>query len=54
MSEFDKIDACVNCKIKDFCAQFPDDQYSCEDVMTKAGILKSETLEENYNDNNYI
>lgn len=50
MSEFDKIDVCVNCKIKDFCAQFPEDQYSCEDVMTKAGILKSEQPKEDANE----
>lgn len=42
MSEFDKIDVCVNCKIKDFCIQYPDDEFSCEDVMILAGILESE------------
>lgn len=41
-SEFDKIDVCVNCKIRDFCAQYPDDQYTCEDVMTLAGVLQPE------------
>lgn len=39
MSEFDKIDVCVNCKIKDFCSQYPDNQYTCEDIMEMAGVL---------------
>lgn len=46
MSEFDKVDACVNCKIRNFCAQYPDDQYTCEDVMVMAGVLKPETPKE--------
>lgn len=41
MSEFDKVDACVNCKIRDFCAQYPEDQYTCEDVMVMAGGSKA-------------
>ena len=46
MSEFDKVDVCVNCKIRDFCAQYPDDQYTCEDVMVMAGVLKTEPPKE--------
>lgn len=46
MSEFDKVDVCVNCKIRDFCAQYPDDQYTCEDVMVMAGLLKPEPPKE--------
>ena len=46
MSEFDKVDVCVNCKIRDFCAQYPDDQYTCEDVMVMAGVLKPEPPKE--------
>ena len=37
-SEFDKIDVCVNCKIREFCIEQPDDM-SCEEVMRLAGIL---------------
>lgn len=40
-SEFDKIDVCVNCKIREFCKEQPDDM-SCEDVMRLAGILPKE------------
>ena len=50
MSEFDKVDACVNCKIRDFCAQYPDDQYTCEDVMVMAGVLKPEPPKEEERD----
>ncbi len=46
MSEFDKVDACVNCKIRDYCAPYPDDQYTYEDVMVMAGVLKPEPPEE--------
>lgn len=40
-SEFDKIDVCVKCKIREFCNEQPDDM-SCEDVMRLAGILPKE------------
>lgn len=46
MSEFDKVDVCVNCKIRDFCANYPDDQYTCEDVLVMAGLLKPESAKE--------
>lgn len=39
MSEFEQVDACANCKIREFCSQYPEDKYTCEDVMTLAGIL---------------
>lgn len=46
MSEFDKIDACANCKIKYFCSQYPDDEFTCEEVMRMAGILEPEPPKE--------
>ena len=37
-SEFEKIDLCVNCSIREFCDQFPDDEYTCEDIKRMAVI----------------
>ncbi len=42
ISEFDKVDACVNCKIREFCSQYPDDQYTCEEIMEMAGVFDYE------------
>ena len=43
-SEFDQIDVCVNCKIREFCDAHPECMY-CEDVMRLAGIIPAEEEE---------
>lgn len=37
MSEFDKVDVCVRCKLRKFCEEFPD-ELSCADVVNAAKI----------------
>lgn len=38
MSEFDKIDVCVNCEFRDFCESLPEDM-TCEEVKEVAKQL---------------